>query len=267
MSASKIFWSTLPLGTGVSLLAVDGNGLAAFSKPAGVLSHPNRISEQPRALLTVPYVEEGEYYEWTEAVKNSAGSAAAGQNQSTKKPAATRRLWLLNRLDSATSGVILAASSQALADEIRSMFQKKHVKKIYNALVFGLPSESKQVWKDRLAVQKRGAQIRTAAKSGIPSESHMRVLGQKRGSVPVALIQLEPKTGRSHQLRVQCAQRHLPIVGDATYGDFPANRAFAKASGEKRLFLHSLETSFTYSFGGREHTFTARAPLPPEFAL
>ncbi|MGC4071672.1 MAG: pseudouridine synthase [Nibricoccus sp.] len=263
--SAKVFWSTLPLGTGVSLLAVDGNGLAAFSKPAGVLSHPNRISEQPRSLLTVPYVEEGEFYQWTEADEGSA-DRVSGQG-TPGKSGAVRRLWLLNRLDSATSGVILAASSQALANEIRSMFQRKHVKKIYNALVFGLPSESKQVWKDRLSVQKRGAQIRTAANAGIPSESHMRVLGQKRGEVPLALIQLEPKTGRSHQLRVQCAQRHLPIVGDATYGDFPANRAFAKASGEKRLFLHSLETSFTYTFGGREHSFAAKAPLPPEFAV
>jgi tRNA pseudouridine65 synthase len=262
----KIFWSTLPLGTGVSLLAVDANGLAAFSKPAGVLSHPNRISEQPRALLTVRYVEEGEYYEWSEAEETVSGQQAVA-NGKPKARGPVHRLWLLNRLDSATSGVILAASSQELADEIRHMFQKKHVRKIYNALVFGLPSESKQVWKDRLAVQKRGAQIRTMARGHIPSESHMRVLGQKRGDVPVALIQLEPKTGRSHQLRVQCAQRHLPIVGDATYGDFRANREFAKATGEKRLFLHSLETSFTYTFGGREHPFAVKAPLPPEFAL
>jgi tRNA pseudouridine65 synthase len=270
MSApGKIFWSTLPLGTGVSLLAVDGNGLAAFSKPAGVLSHPNRISEQPRSLLTVPYVEEGEFYQWSDADEKAPASADTASSKGlTKAGGAPRRLWLLNRLDSATSGVILAASSQALADEIRGMFQKRHVRKVYNALVFGLPSESKQIWRDRLAVQKRGAQIRTAANNGIPSESHMRVLGQRRkADVPVALIQLEPKTGRSHQLRVQCAQRHLPIVGDATYGDFRANREFAKLTGEKRLFLHSLETSFTYSFGGREHPFAAKAPLPPEFAL
>jgi 23S rRNA-/tRNA-specific pseudouridylate synthase len=260
------FWSALPLGTGVSLLAVDGNGLAALSKPAGVLSHPNRIAEQPRSLLTVPYVEEGEFFEWSEPVAKPADATASGRGPS-KKSAGPKRLWLLNRLDSATSGVILAAGSQELADEIRALFQKKHVRKVYNALVFGLPSEAKQVWKDRLAVQRKGARIRTSAHGNIPSESHMRVLGQKRGNVPVALIQLEPKTGRSHQLRVQCAQRHLPIIGDATYGDFSANREFAKASGEKRLFLHSLETSFTYTFGGREHTFAVKAPLPPEFAL
>ncbi len=259
---AKNFWSSLPLGTGVTLLTVDPNGLAAFSKPAGVLSHPNRVSEQPRALLTVPYIEEGEYYEWTTERVHGDDPRA---DSKPKASAAVRRLWLLNRLDSATSGVILAASTQALAEEIRALFQRRHVRKVYNALVFGKPSEPRQVWKDRLAVQKRGAQIRTAANSGIPSESHMRVLGQKRGDVPLALIQLEPKTGRSHQLRVQCTQRHLPIVGDATYGDFRANREFAKATGEKRLFLHSLETSFAYTYGGKEFSFSAKAPLPPEF--
>jgi 23S rRNA-/tRNA-specific pseudouridylate synthase len=64
---------------------------------------------------------------------------------------------------------------------------------------------------------------------------------------------------------VQCAKRHLPIVGDQTYGDFRRNREFAKASGEKRLFLHSLETAFTYAWAGRTHAFAAHAALPAEF--
>jgi 23S rRNA-/tRNA-specific pseudouridylate synthase len=79
------------------------------------------------------------------------------------------------------------------------------------------------------------------------------------------LIKLEPRTGRSHQLRVQCAKRHLPIVGDQTYGDFTRNRAFAKQAGTKRLFLHSSETSFLYEWRSREFQFTARAALPSEF--
>jgi len=241
------------------LLAVDANGLAAFSKPAGVLSHPNRISEQPRSLLTVRYVEDGEYYEWDQPEDDEP--AAPGE----KKPTVRRRLWLLNRLDSGTSGVLLVASSQKLADTIRALFQQRHVRKVYNALVFGVPSESKQIWRDRLAIQKKGAQIRTVTGGNVPSESHMRVLAQRRTGVPLALLQLEPKTGRSHQLRVQCAHRKLPIVGDATYGDFRANREFAKATGQKRLFLHSLETSFSYAFEGREFSFAAKAPLPPEF--
>ena len=70
---------------------------------------------------------------------------------------------------------------------------------------------------------------------------------------------------RCHQLRVQCAKRHLPIIGDQTYGDFPRNREFAKASDEKRLFLHSLETQFDYEFAGRIRHFAAKAPLPAAF--
>ncbi len=245
------FWSQLPLGNGVELITADAHGLGAFAKPAGVLSHPNMASEAPRSLLTVNYDLEAQCFTWD-----------------------GRKLWLLNRLDSATSGVILVAASEKLALELRAMFLRKQVRKVYNALVFGQPHAAVQVWKDKLAVQKRGGHIRTEAGGNVPAESHMRVLKQRRvngakagGGFPLALIQLEPRTGRSHQLRVQCAQRHLPIVGDATYGDFDANREFAKLTGEKRLFLHSLETSFDYTWGNKTVKFSARAPLPNEFQL
>jgi 23S rRNA-/tRNA-specific pseudouridylate synthase len=66
---------------------------------------------------------------------------------------------------------------------------------------------------------------------------------------------------------VQCAKRRLPIVGDATYGDFRANRDFAKRAGAKRLFLHSLETRFGYTHEGRARTFAAKAGLPPAFLM
>lgn len=251
VTGGENFWATLPLGRGVSLIARDANGLAAFDKPAGVLSHPNEPGDEPRALLTARYVFEGEFFEWTDA------------------GGVTRRLWLLNRLDSATSGVILAAGSETLANEIRAQFKRKVVRKVYNAVVFGIPRQPMELWRDLLAVEKRGGQIRTAASAGhVPAESRMTVLrtGRAEGGLPRrALIKLEPRTGRSHQLRVQCAKRRLPIVGDQTYGDFPANRALAKATGEKRLFLHSLETSFDYEVGGKRFAFAAKAPLPAEF--
>jgi tRNA pseudouridine65 synthase len=244
------YWSALPLGRGVSLLARDPNGLAAFSKPAGVLSHPNARGDEPRSLLNAQYIEEGEFFEWRASAESSE----------------IQRLWLLNRLDSATSGVILAASSAALATEIRAHFKRKQVQKIYQALVFGAPRAGSETWTDRLAVQKRAGQIRTAANAGhVPAESRMTVIRKGSGEPRLTLIRLEPKTGRSHQLRVQCAKRHLPIVGDQTYGDFPRNRAFAKATRVKRLFLHSLSTHFEYEWKGRRHLFSATAPLPEEF--
>ncbi|MBC8040634.1 MAG: RNA pseudouridine synthase [Opitutaceae bacterium] len=251
------FWEQLPLGNGVTLLTHDANGLAALSKPEGVLSHPNMESEVPRALLTVPYTIKGECFNWTPADIPGA---------------APRRLYLLNRLDSATSGVILVTANEKLALYMRDLFLKKDVRKLYQAVVFGKPSEASQLWRDRLSVQKSRAKIRVGVGTGADaaakaSESKMTVLRQKRDAIPpLALIQLEPLTGRSHQLRVQCAGRKLPIVGDLTYGDFPANKAFAKATGHKRLFLHSYETTFDYDWLGKKFHFTATAPLPDEFA-
>jgi 23S rRNA-/tRNA-specific pseudouridylate synthase len=243
------FWASLPLGRAVHLVAKDENGVVAFAKPAGVLSHPNTPSDEARALLTCAYEHERECFAW-----RSADSAAV------------RRLWLLNRLDSATSGVILAASDEALARTIKGNFAHRHINKIYQALVFGSPRIPKEVWRDRLAVDKRGGMIRSGVAGNIPAEAYFSVLQRKEGPSPLALVQLDPKTGRSHQLRVQCARRGLPIIGDQTYGDFRRNREFARQTGIKRLFLHSLRTSFSYFASGRSFSFTASAPLPDEFA-
>jgi tRNA pseudouridine65 synthase len=251
VNGSERFWDALPLGRGVTLIVRDKNGLAALDKPAGILSHPNTSADERRSLLVARYVIDGEFFEW----KDDRSGAPAPQ-----------RLWLLNRLDSATSGVILVADSAELAAEIRAHFKRKQVHKEYQALVFGVPRQATEVWRDRLAVEKRGGQIRTAAQAGhVPAESRMTLVRQTVGEPRLALIRLEPKTGRSHQLRVQCAKRQLPIVGDQTYGDFARNRAFAKRTGSKRLYLHSRATRFDYEFQGRQQSFSATAPTPPEF--
>ena len=238
-----------PLGPDVRLLARDANGLLAFAKPAGVLSHPNVPGDEVRSLLRARYAIEQECYEWPEAEGLPAG-----------------RLWLLNRLDSGTSGVILAAEGAELAAEIKAQFRRKQVRKVYQALVFGVPRPPLQLWKDLLSVEKRGGMIRSSARGGqIPAESQMNLVRAGRAASGVSLVRLEPRTGRSHQLRVQCARRGLPIVGDQTYGDFARNREFARAAGTRRMFLHSLETQFAYEWAGTRHTFSARAPLPAEF--
>jgi 23S rRNA-/tRNA-specific pseudouridylate synthase len=242
-------WAKLPLGPGVEILAHDANGLAALNKPEGVLSHPNEAKDRARCLLTTHYDAAAECFEWTDEASSTR-----------------RRMWLLNRLDSATSGVILVAADETLAREVRAQFKRKQVAKVYQAIVFGRPPKPIELWRDVVAVVKKGGHVRAATDAGrVPAESQMRVVRARNAEPPLALIQLEPRTGRSHQLRVQCAKRRLPIVGDQTYGDFGRNRELAKRTGEKRLFLHSLETRFTYEWKGRTFSFSARAPLPAEF--
>jgi tRNA pseudouridine65 synthase len=241
------FWSDVPFGAGVRRVALDANGLAALDKPEGVLSHPNSPKDEGRSLLRARYDSGEECFEWT------AGGVP-------------RRLWLINRLDSATSGLILAATSSDLAREVRTQFQRRQVRKTYHALVFGKPRQASEAWRDVLDVKKQGNRIRTAAGSGnLPAECRMAIVRAGSGPARLSLIRLEPQTGRSHQLRVQCAKRGLPIVGDQTYGNFAANREFARAGGAKRMFLHSLSVAFEYGFDGGKHAFSATAPLPPEF--
>jgi tRNA pseudouridine65 synthase len=241
------FWETLPLGAGVAPLTRDANGLAAFDKPAGILSHPNDSQDEARSLLTCRYDKEAQCFTWR---------AADGSE---------RRLWLLNRLDSATSGVILTAGSEKLAMAVREHYAKKQVHKVYQALVFGRPQKAHEHWLDQLAVQKKGGQIRTATVGNVPAQTIFHLVKHTQKAFSTSLIRLEPRTGRSHQLRVQCAKRQLPIIGDQTYGNFALNREFAKMHKTKRLFLHSLETGFTYDFGGKSHVFKASAALPKEF--
>jgi len=216
------FWETLPLGREVRLLVRDPNGLAAFDKPAGILSHPNASQDEPRSLLTCRYDKEEQCFQWR---------AADGTD---------RQLWLLNRLDSATSGVILTAASAKLAEAVREHYAKKRVDKVYQALVFGKPHEGREIWRDQIAIRKGQGQIRASTIGNVPAETRFKLIRHTQSAFSTSLIRLEPRTGRSHQLRVQCAKRQSPIIGDLTYGTFALNRAFAKATKNKRLFLHSL---------------------------
>jgi len=287
-AARSAWWAGLPLGCGVELVAHDANGVAALCKPAGLLSHPNVAGDEARSLLHAPYDLKEECYMFSSFSRRAA-------DEPLPKEGGLRPLWLLNRLDSATSGLLLVCANRELALKIRQRFRERAVHKVYAALVFGKLGQGQGggakrgsaapiIWRDRLSIEKRGGQIRTkaatgadarlatsgrasggAVRGGVSAETRVKAL---RTGAAVSLLQLEPLTGRSHQLRVQCARRGLPIVGDATYGDFAANRAFSKAhhGTRGRLFLHSLETRFDYEWRGKKTHFTAQAPLPEVFA-
>jgi len=238
----------MPLGPNVDVLRTHPCGLAALNKPAGLLSHPNVPDEQSRSLLNATYDSSGRRYDW----QDRAGS--------------TQSAWLLHRLDSATSGLILVAANESLANAVRKIWSEQRVLKTYCAIVFGHPRERSVVWRDRMDVKRTPAGVRAQAGGELEAEAAMRRLRLIPGPPALAALEMDLRTGRTHQLRYQCARRRLPIIGDQNYGNFRLNREFARRSGTDRLFLHASKLSIDLSFCGDHVRFDASAPPPREFA-
>ena len=238
--------NTLPLGRDVRILSSNKDGLIALEKPVGILSHPNVSQDVKYSLLNVDYNLEKEAYSWE--VKGEK-----------------RRAWLVNRLDSATSGVILLALDPELAQVVKQQFATHRVNKLYYAIVRNIPGKAGGTWLDTLAKDVyRGNRV---VQGGQRTKAKMRyqTVSQPRGGFPVALLKLVPITGRTHQLRIQCSMHGHPIVGDQTYGKFSFNREVKAETGVKRLLLHSAETSLRYAFRGKAREFSAESPLPDAF--
>lgn len=231
----------LPWTSGVVVLHCDGNGLLAVEKPVGALSHPNRRGEEGKALLAAPYDEKRQVYEVEGAVAP---------------------VHLLNRLDSATSGVVLLALDTKVAAAALEAFEKKQVRKVYEALVFGLPRPGPARWVDRISVKHAEGGVRASSGGSLTAETTLLKAQALPGSPFMARLSLMPLTGRTHQLRIQTSLRGSPIVGDRTYGDFAKNKAVAKARGLKRLCLHCVETRLVYRIGGASVEFAARSECP-----
>lgn len=210
-SKATVRW---PFGPGVEIVKEGPAGLYALNKPCGVRSQPKEGGKDPQALLTCSY-----------SLKDEAYHIPADKGGG--------KVWLLHRLDAGTSGVILVADQEKTAEEVKKAFAEHRVKKTYVALVFGWPKKNEMVWRDRIEVTKEGGKARGKAGTGIWAETKMRVREKFQGkSGPMALLELRPTTGRTHQLRIQCAGRGNPIAGDRTYGDFKKNK------GLKRELLH-----------------------------
>jgi 23S rRNA-/tRNA-specific pseudouridylate synthase len=238
---------SLPLNKGVHVLAHNEDGLLALEKPPGAMSHPNQPEDRKRSLLNADYDLEQECYHWTDATGE------------------LRRAWLINRLDSPTSGVILLGLNPGISETIQREFASHKVSKVYYALVRGTPKVPAGSWADQLKKDvHRGGRLMKKAQI-VPAKTRYQLVKSPTGGFPVTLIKLMPLTGRTHQLRVQCKKHGLPIVGDRTYGSFGFNREVAMHTDTKRMLLHSGETIVHYSYKGKVRAFTAQSELPEDF--
>jgi 23S rRNA-/tRNA-specific pseudouridylate synthase len=224
------------LNGGASIVGWDGNGLVALEKPCGILAHPNGRGKCERALLACAY----------DAVD---GAYVCGDG---------KRIFLLNRLDSPVSGILLVALSRTLAEAVKFAFKCKNVFKRYVAVAKGVPRNKCGMWTNRLCKISDGKSLKVSAGYGVIAKTRYQAIGSFRAcGVTLSVLNLFPITGRTHQLRVHCAMNGLPIVGDGTYGDAKFNRTFEKVFKTGRIFLHSAEISLTYAIDSRSHHFQA----------
>jgi len=226
----------------------EDDDLLVINKPAGMVVHPaagHREGTLVNAILThSPHLNIG----------------------------GVERPGIVHRLDSETSGIIVVAKNDSAMRDLQAQFKSRRVKKTYLALVEGTvkPPRGKidaPIGRDPNHRQKMAVITRGKRRDAVTVYHTLAVLGSARPhpSTPLrsaqdagcyTLLEVEPQTGRTHQIRVHLAFLGFPVVADAIYGKKK------NALGLTRQFLHAWKIAFTLPRDGREMNFTA--PLPED---
>lgn len=173
---------------------------------------------------------------------------------------AKERPRLVHRLDKDTSGVLLLARSAKAASVLSAGFRFREARKLYWAVVAGCPHPAAGRIANRIG-KKAGAHGERMAEDqddGKAAVTFFRTLDHAGRSA--ALLAMEPRTGRTHQLRVHCALLKTPILGDAKYG---GEAAFIGAGISRGLHLHARSIRMPHPAGG---ILEVSAPLSPGMA-
>ncbi|HET6629417.1 MAG TPA: RluA family pseudouridine synthase [Woeseiaceae bacterium] len=169
-------------------------------------------------------------------------------------------LSLVHRLDRETSGCLVLAKRRSALRALHESFREGRVEKNYLALVAGDWQSGEQLVEAPLYVHHRAGGERHVLVHEKGKAAATRFRLSRRYGGRWSLLQCQPLTGRTHQVRVHAAHAGHPLVVDDRYGD-PAANARAKEEGLGRLFLHAQSIAFPDAHGNELH-FTA--PLAPD---
>jgi len=222
----------------------ENEEFAVVEKPAGLMVHSARVGAKRRA--DAARADEPTLVDWLLArypeIKKVGDDPAL-------------RPGIVHRLDKATSGVMLVAKTQASFERLKKLFQEHRMQKTYFAVVWGVPAKKHGVIDAPIGIKngslKRSVHSSKMAKAAITEYSLVKTMGDR------ALLKVNPKTGRTHQIRVHLASIGHPIVGDALYG----KKTKADAG---RLMLHAGAIAFSDYAGSR---FEFESPLPADFVV
>jgi tRNA pseudouridine65 synthase len=170
-------------------------------------------------------------------------------------------VWPVHRLDKGSSGVLLLARDAITARQLGELFsaasqgEARRIDKRYLALVRGWPAAAGEI-DQPLA---RDPELPSTGQPQLPACTRWRVLqrltlplatGPGHADTRLALVEVQPLTGRRHQIRRHFKALAHPLIGDATHGKGPLNRVLATHIGHSRLWLHALELSLPHPLSG-----------------
>src|SRR5258706_1736191 len=218
----------------------EDDQLIVINKPAGIVVHP--------------------------AAGVSSGTLANALAFHFQKLSAaeTPRPGIVHRLDKGTSGLMVVAKTDSAHEDLADQFRDREVFKSYMALVHGqVEKRTGQI--DQPISRDRGNRTRMAVvRGGRPSISIYRI---RKRFERFTLLNVELKTGRTHQIRVHLAWLKHPVVGDEAYGSgrdktVPDHKLRSEIAKLGRQFLHAEQLGFRHPGTEEEMRFTA--PLPSE---
>ena len=169
------------------------------------------------------------------------------------------KVYPIHRLDRKTSGIILLAKETTNVSKFQELFTNNEIEKTYYGVVRGFSPETKTI---DSPVKGRDASIHKDALT------YLKTLEQIVLEIPVkpydssrySLVELKPKTGRMHQLRVHTSKISHPLIGDIKYGDKNHDLMFEENFGWKNMFLHAGHLKFKHPFS--EEVLILKANFP-----
>jgi 23S rRNA pseudouridine1911/1915/1917 synthase len=196
----------------------SGPGWVAVDKPAGVPVHPLREGETGTLL----------------------GALLARHPELHGVGEGGLRSGVVHRLDVDTSGVVLFATTEAAWQRLREAFRERRIEKVYRALVVGRLERDGEVELPLVTARHRPARVRVVGEHEHPRSARPCALSWQPLEVrgPATLVEVRPRSGFLHQIRVTLAHLGFPIVGDRVYG------AGADALGAPRQMLHAARVRF-----------------------
>ena len=200
-----------PAQEGNLSILYEDDALIAPDKPAGILMHPSSARNTDTLANYLLW-----YY------------------QKTNQPCAVHPV---SRLDRDTFGVVLLAKNSHIHAKMHQMQKLGQIEKIYRAAVLGGPIDDEGIIDAPIARLSPEGMLRGVRDDGKPARSKYSVLERKNG---FSLLQLQPLTGRTHQLRVHCAHMGFPILGDPQYGSDALGLAHQQLCAHSLRFYHPL---------------------------